>query len=122
MHHLAILLTVVVLLTGTTRADADFILQEGFDSEFRSYVVEPCMKILASKAGVLKFFENGTVVRRSERWALLEAYFGKVQIDILKAHFDKRKIYLFVAIREKSFSVRKAWYAVTAQWCKNIDG
>ncbi len=107
MPCFTILLATWLVLTGPTTAFADPITEAVFDEEFRTYVIRPCMRVLADKAGVLKFFENKAVTTGTEQWALLDDYFDMQISTLMKQYFGQRKTALFNTIERNPLASDK---------------
>ena len=118
MYRFATLLTVVVLLTGTTRAGADPIPQEVFEEEFMNHVMEPCITALLERAGFLHLFNDGSQLSKDEQIPLTEYRFDDEQLTEFIWLIDNRKTYLSNIVRGKPLRLRQAWYAVTVHQCK----
>ena len=118
MYRFATLLTVVVLLTGTTRAGADPIPQEVFEQEFTDYVMTMCIKALAEQSGTPSIFNDNAPVSTEEQWTLFAYRFGERELNEFITELGQRQTQLSNTIREKPLLVRLAWYRVTVQLCK----
>lgn len=118
MCRFAILLTVVVVLTGTTSVGAITLTDEMFKEEFMKHVTTPCMAALGEQSGTPHLFADDSPVDGTVQWALFQYRFGKLTMDAFNVGLAIQRTKLSGIVKDEPWNIRQAWYAVAVEVCK----